>query len=92
MDLENLVAELGNSRDRIELDFINAFPIVPVYGVESPFEKQWANKTVFIILPLGLLFALRAWLFSRKIKRQMAKIEQVSVQLIDYIENNKQQK
>ncbi|MBR5934664.1 MAG: LptF/LptG family permease [Bacteroidaceae bacterium] len=91
-DLESLVTELGNSRDRIELDFINAFPIVPVYGVEAPFEKQWANKTVFILLPLGLLFALRAWLFGRKIKRQLTKIEQVSVQLTDYIENNKQQK
>ena len=89
--LEELVTELGNSRNRIELDFVNTFPIIPVYGVEPPFEKAWANRLVGILLPLGLLFELRAWLFSRKIKRQIIKTGQVAVQLTGYIENNKQQ-
>ena len=91
VQLEDLVTELGNSRDRIELDFVNSFPIVPVYGVEPPFEKKWVNRMLGVLFPLGLLFELRAWLFSRKIKRQMGKIEQVAVQFADYIENNKHQ-
>lgn len=89
--LEELVSELGNSRNRIELDFVNALPIIPVYGVEPPFEKAWANRLVGVLLPLGLLFELRAWLFSRKIKRQIIKAGQVAAQLTGYIENNKQQ-
>ena len=90
VELEALVTELGNSRDRVELDLLNGFPIVPYYGVEPPFAKKWANMFVGIVFPLGLLFELRAWLFTRKIKRQMAKTGQVAVKLIEYLDNNKQ--
>jgi len=87
--LEELVTELGNSRDRVVLDMLNGFPIIPSYGVETPFEKKWLNRTVGIVFPLGLLFWLRAWLFSRKLKRQLAKTAQVSENLINYLTNNK---
>ena len=87
--LEELVTELGNSRDRVVLDQLNGLPIIPAYGVETPFEKRWLNRTVGIVFPLGLLFWLRAWLFSRKLKRQLAKTVQVSDNLINYLTNNK---
>ena len=90
--LEKLVMELGNSRDRMELDMLNRLPILPYYGVEPPFEKRWLNRMVGIVFPLGLLFELRAWLFGRKLKRQMAKTVQVCDNLIDYMTNNKQTK
>ena len=87
--VEDLVTELGNSRDRIVLDLLNGMPIMPSYGVETPFEKRWANRMIGIVFPLGLLFWIRAWLFSRKLKRQLAKTAQVSDNLINYLTNNK---
>lgn len=86
--LESLVTELGNSRDRIELDMLNGFPILQIHGVQPPFERKWANRMVGIVFPLGLLFELRAWLFTRKLRRQMAKTSQVAENLIGYITNN----
>jgi len=86
--LESLVTELGNSRDRIELDMLNGFPILQIHGVLPPFERKWANRMVGIVFPLGLLFELRAWLFTRKLRRQMAKTSQVAENLIGYITNN----
>lgn len=91
-ELENLVSELGNSRDRVELDYLNGFPLLQSHGVQPPFEKAWADKFVGIVFPLGLLFELRAWLFTRKLKRQMQKISQTADSLIDYMTNNKQTK
>lgn len=88
--IEALVVELGNSRDRVELDMLNNFPILQYYGVEPPFEKEWVNRMLGIVFPLGMLFELRAWLFTRKLKRQMAKTVQTANDLIDYI--NKQTK
>lgn len=88
--LENVATELGNSRDRVELDILNGLPILPCYGVQSPFDKEWANRLVGIVFPLGLLFELRAWLFGRKLKRQMVKTAQVADNLIEYMTNNKQ--
>lgn len=88
-ELEELVTELGNSRDRVELDLLNGFPVVPTYGVVSPFDRQWANRLVGILFPLGLLFLLRAWLFGKKIGKQMQKSIQVADNLIEYMNNNK---
>lgn len=89
-ELERLVTELGNSRDRVELDYLNGFPLLQSHGVQPPFEKAWADKFVGVVFPLGLLFELRAWLFTRKLKRQMQKISQTADSLIDYMTNNKQ--
>ena len=90
--LESLVTELGNSRDRVELDMLNGFPLLQSHGVQPPFEKVWADRLVGIVFPLGLLFELRAWLFTRKLKRQMVKTSQTAGNLIDYMTNNKQTK
>ena len=87
-ELESLVTELGNSRDRIELEMLNGFPLLQIHGVQRPFAKDWADKLVGIIFPVGLLFELRAWLFTRKLKRQMAKTTQAADNLIGYMTNN----
>ena len=87
-ELESLVMDLGNSRDRVELDMLNGFPILQIHGVKPPFAKSWANKFVGILFPLGLLFELRAWLFTRKLKRQMAKTTLVAENLIEYMTSN----
>ena len=88
LELEDLITELGNSRDRVELDMLNGFPILQSHGVQPPFAKEWANRMVGIVFPLGLLFELRAWLFTRKLKRQMSKTAQVAENIIEYIVNN----
>ena len=91
-ELEGLVTELGNSRDRVELDLLNGFPLLQIHGVQAPFEKKWADRFVGIVFPLGLLFELRAWLFTRKLKRQMVKTSQTAGNLMEYMTNNKQTK
>ena len=88
-ELDKLIMEMGNSRDRVELDFLNGFPILQIHGVQPPFAKKWANMMVGIVFPFGLLFELRAWLFTRKLKRQMVKTNQTAANLIEYMTNNK---
>lgn len=84
-DCESLVMELGNSRDRIELDKLNSLPVIPVYGIKSPFKAGWANVACGIAVPFGILMSLRAWLFGRKIRKQIVQTRQVVADLADYI-------
>lgn len=84
-EIEELVAELGNSRDRVELDMLNQIPLLQIHGVQSPFAGKWVNRIVGVVFPVGLLFELRAWLFQRKLKRQMVKTSQAAENLIDYL-------
>ena len=88
-ELEELIIELGNSRDRVELDMLNGFPILQIHGVQPPFAKRWAARLIGILFPIGLLFELRAWLFTRKLKRQIVKTGQTADRLIEYMTNNK---
>ena len=86
-ELEELVTDLGNSRDRVVLDILNGFPIIQTYGLQSPFGKEWANRLVGIVFPVGLLFYLRAWLFTRKIRRQTAEVTAAAERLTEYSKN-----
>ena len=69
--IERLVEELANSRDGVELDLLNGFPVMPVFGIESPFPNLTADRIIGAVLPVGLLFWIRAWLFSAKLARQL---------------------
>ncbi|MCQ2111113.1 MAG: LptF/LptG family permease [Bacteroidaceae bacterium] len=82
---ESVVEQLGNSQDRVVLDLINTMPIVPYYGIESPFENRKVNKVIGICFPVALLLGLRAWLFSRKINRQLNETVRLSERLSAYL-------
>lgn len=84
-ELEDLVEELGNSKDRVVLDMLNSLPIIPIYGVESPYKKRGVNRFLGIVFPLGLLFQFRAWLFSRKIRWQLEKTASVTEAMSKYL-------
>lgn len=84
-ELEDLVEELGNSKDRVVLDMLNNLPIIPIYGVESPYKKNWVNRILGIVFPLGLLFQFRAWLFGRKILWQLEKTATVTEAMSKYL-------
>lgn len=85
--LEDLVVEMSNSRDHAELELLNELPIMPVYGVEKPFGNKWVNIVVGCLLPLGLIFELRAWLFSRKLRKQVRTCVSVTDRMIKKINN-----
>lgn len=87
-DVESLALELGNSRDRVELDKLNGFPVIPVHGVKSPFKKRWMNVLAGTVFPIGLLFSLRAWLFGVKIRKQVIETGQVAGELAGYMRSN----
>ncbi len=88
-DCESLVMELGNSRDRVELDKLNCLPVIPVYGLKGPFKARWANVACGVIVPLGILMSLRAWLFGRKIRKQLVQTREVALDLADYMNKTK---
>lgn len=84
-NVESLVEELANSRDNLELELLNSFPVMPVYGIESPFANRTANRIIGAIVPIGLLFWLRAWLFSLQLSRQLVKTEETAGYLDSYL-------
>lgn len=88
-DMEGLVEELANTRDRVIISLLDSFPVLPVYGVEPPFASDKVNVTIGAIFPLGLLFWVRAWLFSLKLRKQIVHTADISQQLDCYVHTGK---
>ena len=91
-DVECLVEMMSNSRDRVELDILNGFPVVPIYALEAPFANRTVNRIIGLLFPLGLLFWLRTWLFGIVISRQLNDIVSLSEKLIRYCETGRLEK
>lgn len=87
--LEWVVNELGNSRNAVILDLINQMPFLRVFGMFAPFKHKFLNNIVGILLPLGVLFRIRAFLFERSVISSLATIKNVSGKLIEYLQTGK---
>ena len=72
--LESLVEELSNSRSATVVNLLNNYPIIPVYAHLRPFRLYWLNMITAIILPIGLFFYIRMWIFRYRLSKDMTKI------------------
>lgn len=87
--LEWVVNELGNSRNAVILDLINQMPVLKVFGMSAPFKSKIVNRIIGILLPLGVLFRIRALLFEKYVISSLDTIQKVSGRLIEYLQTGK---
>ena len=84
--LNRVVAQLVNSRNQEYINKINAYPILSVGAHVAPFPRKWMNATVGAVLPIGLLFYVRAVFFRYRLKGDMKKIVKVNKEIQDIIQ------
>ncbi|MFQ9996070.1 MAG: LptF/LptG family permease, partial [Hoylesella buccalis] len=58
-ELETVIDDLTNTRDKVILNELNNYPVLAVKAHTRPFEHKWLNIVSAIIIPLGLFFYLR---------------------------------
>ena len=73
--LENLVEEMGNSRNKKVILYLNEFPVLSISGIKTPFEKNWVNIFSIAVFPIGIIIYLRAILFRTRLDKNLAKIQ-----------------
>lgn len=73
-ELEKVIDDLTNTRDRIILSELNNYPVLAVKAHTRPFERKWLNIVSAIIIPLGLFFYLRMWRFRIRLLRDLKQI------------------
>ncbi|MDR0973777.1 MAG: LptF/LptG family permease [Prevotellaceae bacterium] len=72
--LESVVDEMSNTRSKVLLNALNAYPIIPVSAHTKPFDKLWLNLLAGICLPVGLVFYFRIWIFRRRLHKDLQQI------------------
>lgn len=69
--LENVIDDLGNTRDRYIMSYINRYPVLAVKSHTRPFERRWMNIVAAVIIPAGMFFYFRMWRFRLRLYRDL---------------------
>ena len=88
-ELELIIEELSNSRDFEVIQAINKYPVIPHRAHTRPFSHVWINYAFGIILPVGLFFYVRVWIFRKRLAKDIQKVMNTNNELITFIDKNK---
>ena len=86
-ELESVIEDLANSRDRVILGQLGTYPILSEKAHTRPFDKKWLNIASAIILPVGIILYLRMWKFRLRLEKDLHTIEQNNDIIIQQINN-----
>lgn len=85
--LEEVIDELGNSRERKVIIALNEIPILSIDAIYSPFRKIWLNILSIVVLPLGIIIYIRAIFFRIRLLKDIVKIETTAKKIINTFKN-----
>lgn len=66
-ELEAVIEDLSNSRNRLIMTEINKYPILSVRAHTRPFEHRWLNIISAILVPVGAFLYFRMWRFRLRL-------------------------
>lgn len=74
-ELETVIENLSNSRDRTIVNHLSAYPIMSVKAHTRPFERRWLNIVSAVIVPFGLVLYLRMWRYRLRLWRDLRTVK-----------------
>lgn len=83
--LETAIDDLGNTRDKTILNLLNEYPIMSVKAHTRPFNRQWLNTAVAILVPVGLVLYIRMWRFRLRLLKDLRVVVHNNNQIIAQI-------
>ena len=84
-EMEAVIEDLSNTRDKLILTEINHYPILSVKAHTRPFEHRWMNIAAFILLPIGIFLYIRMWSFRLRLLRDLRTIKQTNTNIVNRI-------
>lgn len=79
--LEKDLEILSNSDDLSVLSILNNYPVIPLRAHLKPFKYEWIDTIVGIVLPIGIFFNIRIWVFRMRLKKDLNLVLKLNNQL-----------
>ena len=73
--LEKVIEDLSNSRDRTIINHLSVYPIMSVKAHTRPFERKWLNIVSAALIPLGFVLYMRMWRYRLRLLRDLRTIK-----------------
>ena len=86
-ELEAVIEDLGNTKDRHILSALNRYPVVSDKAHTRPFERRWLNIAAAVIVPVGAFLYFRMWRFRLRLYRDLKVIKQTNDTIVKRIED-----
>ena len=84
-ELEHIIEDLGNSRDKEIIAALSNYPSMAVRAHTRPFERKWLNMVTAILVPVGLILYLRMWRFRLRLYHDLKIVKQTNELIISRI-------
>ena len=81
-ELEHVIEDLSNTKDKVVLTEINHYPIVSEKAHTRPFDRKWMNITAAILFPIGIVLYIRMWMFRLRLLHDLRVIKQTNEKII----------
>ncbi|WP_456104526.1 LptF/LptG family permease [Prevotella sp.] len=91
-ELENVIEDLGNTRNKIIITELNKYPILAVKAHTRPFDHKWLNILAAFIVPMGIFFYFRMWTFRLRLYRDLRIITNCNEVIIEEIRRIQEKK
>ncbi len=85
-ELEDIIEDLGNTRDRYVLSYLNQYPVVSEKAHTRPFDTPWMNKAAVVIFPLGIILYIRMCRFRLRLYKDLRQIMKTNALMTARIE------
>lgn len=85
-ELEDIIEDLGNTRDRYVLSYLNQYPVVSEKAHTRPFDTPWMNKAVAVIFPVGIILYIRMCRFRLRLYKDLRQIMKTNALMTERIE------
>jgi lipopolysaccharide export system permease protein len=79
--IERLTEELSNATDGPLFGYLDQYPFVSPSAHKAPFSRQWLNILTGVILPVGLFFYFRIWMFRLRLDKDLQLIQRLNGQV-----------
>ncbi len=84
-ELESVIEDLANTRDRVILNELNNYPVLATHAHTRPFRRKELNIITGLILPLGLFFYLRMCRFRLRLMGDLRVIKRTNTAIVERI-------
>lgn len=86
--MESLIEEMSNTRDIALLAQLNNYPLIPVKAHQRPFGNYWLNVLCGLIVPVGVFFYFRIWVFRVRLAKDLERIVKTNEEVVSVILTN----
>lgn len=82
-ELDTLVEEMGNSKSKKVIIYLNELPIIEAKAITSPFKNKWLNILSILIFPAGIAIYIRCCIYRLRLLRDLIKLEKNAKKLTE---------